>query len=424
MNNKSLLFSAFMMFGLGASAQDAGKAYAITGDGTGDYMWMNIRQVNVNTGQVTGNVFERNKTAYSLLDADTRKPVENMIQVSSPANPAASYSFANSPTASMVAAAAYDKNHDKLFFTPMRIGELRWLDLGAGGDALKFYSVKSPLLNTGDLMTDESNQITRMVIGADGNGYAMTNDANHLIRFTTGKKTTITDLGNIIDAESNSLLSIHNKCSSWGGDMVADAYNKLYVITASHNVFVVDVDTRIATYKGTITGLPPTYTTNGAAVDADGKVVVCSANSFSGYYKFDIGDLKATLIEGSDKVYNASDLANGNLLLQKEADAVKNMGVPALKSITPVLNSDAHVYPNPVTNNEFKVLFDGQASGKYMISLTDLSGRAILTKEVFLSAKGQVETVQISSTLAKGVYMVKVTDASNQFVFTDKIVVQ
>jgi hypothetical protein len=123
-------------------------------------------------------------------------------------------------------------------------------------------------------------------------------------------------------------------------------------------------------------------------------------------------------------VYNASDLANGNLLLQKEADAVKSMGVPALKSITPVLNSDAHVYPNPVTNNEFKVLFDGQASGKYMISLTDLSGRAILTKEVFLSAKGQVETVQISSTLAKGVYMVKVTDASNQFVFTDKIVVQ
>ena len=38
---------------------------------------------------------------------------------------------------------------------------------------------------------------------ADGNGYAITNDGNHLIRFTTGKKTVITDFGNLIDAETN-----------------------------------------------------------------------------------------------------------------------------------------------------------------------------------------------------------------------------
>ncbi|MEI9956836.1 MAG: hypothetical protein WDM90_11155 [Ferruginibacter sp.] len=50
-----------------------------------------------------------------------------------------------------------------------------------------FYQEKTTLLNTNDL-ADEANHITRMDIAADGNGYAITNDGNHLIRFTTGKK--------------------------------------------------------------------------------------------------------------------------------------------------------------------------------------------------------------------------------------------
>ena len=423
MNLKFLLSTTLIAACFTGVAQDANKTFAITGDGTGDFMWMNIRQVDISTGKIVQDIYQRNKTAYVLLDADTKQPAESTIMVPVNASRTSNITFGNLPTASMVAAAAYDKNHDKLFFTPMRIGELRWLDFNSKGDP-KFYSLKSTMLNTGDLISDESNHITRMVIGADGNGYAITNDANHLIRFTTGKKVTITDLGGLIDAESNTGISVHNKCTSWGGDMIADAYNKLYIITANHNVFMVDIDTKVATFKGVITGLPAAYSTNGAAVDADGKVVVSSANSFTGYYKFDMNDLKATMIEGSDKVYNASDLANGNLLLQKEADAVKNFGTPEFKAITPALNADAHVFPNPVTNNEFKVLFDGQKAGQYNITLTDLSGKAIMSRVVTVSVKSQTETVQISKSLAKGMYMVKVTDASNQFIFTERIVVQ
>ncbi|MEI7963930.1 MAG: T9SS type A sorting domain-containing protein [Chitinophagaceae bacterium] len=411
MNIKSLLFSSSVFFTLAATAQDAGKTYAITGDGNGDFLWMNIRQVDVSSGKWMQDVYQRDKTAFVLTDAVSKTPVNS--------------AYGNAPTASMVAAAAYDKQHDKLFFTPMRLGELRWLDLSAAGDSRRFYSTGAGSLNTGDLIKDEANQISRMVIGADGNGYALSNDANHLIRFTTGKKTVITDLGNLFDAETNSNISVHNKCTSWGGDIIADAYNKLYLITASHNVFVVDIDTRVATFKGMITGLPATYATNGAAVDADGKVVVSSASSFTGYYRFDINDLKATLMEGSDLKYNASDLANGNLLLQKEADAQKNITTPVpFRAVTPAINADAHVYPNPVTNNEFRVLFDGQPSGNYTISLTDLSGRAILNRSVTIGAKGQVEAVRIPSTLGKGMYMVKLTNTSGQAIFTERIVVQ
>jgi len=398
MNRKHLLSAAFIISTFTASAQDANRTFAITGDGSGNYLWMNIRQVDIGSGKLEKDIFQRDVTAFTLTDALSRKAV------------------GSTPTASMVAAAAYDKKHDKLFFAPMRINELRWLDVS--GNANKYYSVNG--LGSENL-NDEANHITRMVINADGYGYAITNDGNHLIRFTTGKKTTITDLGNLIDAEGANGISIHNKCSSWGGDMIADAYNKLYVISASHNVFEVNVDTRIAKYKGAITGLPGTYTTNGAAVDADGKIVVSSANTLSGYYKFDIADLKATLIEGSDKV-NASDLANGNLLKQKEADAAKTFGAPSLPVIAPA--AEGRVYPNPVTSNEFKVSFDGYASGKYMIALTDLSGRAVLNKSVYISGKGQVETVRFSSSVSKGMYLVKVTDANKQNIVTERIVVQ
>ena len=423
MNLKLLLSATIIASGFTSLAQDAGKTFAVTGNGNGDYLWMNIRQMDINTGKYTGDIYQRDKTSFVMLDADTRKPVD----LSVPSNLSAlnaHIDFGKLPTASMVAALAYDKNHDKLFFTPMRIGELRWLDLSAKGDVQQYYTLRSPLLSNVDLLTDESNHITRMVIGADGYGYAITNDANHFYRFTTGKKVTISDLGNLIDAESNKGISVHNKCTSWGGDMVADAYNKLYMITANHNVFTIDVDSRVATFTGTITGLPASFSTNGAAVDANGDIVVSSANSFDGYYKFKLNDYAAVKIEGSDKMYNASDLANGNLLLQKEADAAKNMGVASLKDITPSLNADPHVFPNPVTNNEFRVLFDGQKAGLYNVALTDLSGKPIMNQVVNVTVKGQVQTVRINTKIAKGMYMVKVTDSDNKFVFTERIVVQ
>ncbi|HNH22306.1 MAG TPA: hypothetical protein PLY26_09190, partial [Ferruginibacter sp.] len=153
MNRKLLLSSSFIIAGLVSAAQDANRTYAITGDGNGDFLWMNIRQVDIGSGKVTQDIYQRNKTAFVLADADSKTPLANYAQ----------------PTATMVAAAAYDKNHDKLFFTPMRIGELRWLDLNAKGDQKKFYSLRSPLFAASETTRDEAKNFTRMVIGADGN---------------------------------------------------------------------------------------------------------------------------------------------------------------------------------------------------------------------------------------------------------------
>ena len=406
MNFKLLLSTTFIAVSLSVSAQDANKTFAITGDGNHDFMWMNIRQVDITTGKIVQDVYQREKTAFIMKDADSK--------TQSAAHRA--------PTETMVAAAAYDKNQNKLFFTPMRVGELRWLDLNAKGTEQKYYTVTSSLLNKNEALSDEANHFTRMVIAADGNGYALTNDASRLVKFTTGKKVAITDLGPVIDDESNKTVSIQNKCTSWGGDMIADAYNKLYIISANHYVFVLDVETRVAKQIGYITGLPANYSTNGAAVDKDGNVVVASANTFAGYYKFSLKDFVATFVEGSDMVYNASDLANGNLLYQKEVDAARTFA--DFKPVVPVLTNEAHIFPNPVTNSEFKIYFEDQQSGKYNVAITDLSGKPVMNRVVTVTGKTQVETVQLSKAFSKGMYMVKVTDANNKFIFTERIVVQ
>ncbi len=406
MNIKLLLSTTFIAASLSVSAQDANKTFAITGDGNHDFMWMNIRQVDITSGKIIQDVYQREKTAFVMKDADSKNQ-----------------SLAHQrPTETMVAAAAYDKNQNKLFFTPMRVGELRWLDLNARGDQQKYYTVTSSLLNTNEALQDEANHFTRMVIAADGNGYALNNDGSRLVKFTTGKKITITDLGPVMDDESNKTVSIKNKCTSWGGDMIADAYNKLYIISANHYVFVLDVDTRVAKQIGYITGLPANYSTNGAAVDKDGNIVVASANTFAGYYKFSLKDFAATFIEGSDMVYNASDLANGTLLYQKEVDAARTFA--DFKPVIPVLTNEAHIYPNPVTNHEFRIYFEGQQAGKYNVAITDLSGKPVMNRIVTVVAKAQVETVSLNRSFAKGMYMVKVTDANNKFIFTERIVVQ
>ena len=416
-----ILLSAFLVTVATASfAQKNNIAYAITGDGNNDFIWMNIRQIDLSTGLVGKTIFDHNKTHFLMTDIVTKKSIDQ------PAIPNGNiWESATSPTGTFVAAAAYDKQSNKLFFTPMRSGELRWLDLNIKNETPSFYTFTSTALNTGD-KNDEANHITRMVIAADGNGYAVTNDGNHLIQFTTGKKPVITDLGNLVDAEQNSGLSVHNKCTSWGGDMLADAFGKLYIISANRNVFVVDISSRLASFKGTISGLPGNYTTNGAAVDADGNIVVSSANVFEGYYKLKLDDLKAVKIEGSDKKYNASDLANGNLLLQKEADALNKFSLSGsdIYKGSNIISATSKIFPNPVTASSFKLLLDGYKDGFYTVLITDVAGRALQSNTVNIIKGQQFETVNLSNRPTKGMYMVKVLNAQKQIIFTEKVMIQ
>lgn len=418
MKFKILLTSIILANFFSAHAQTSNKGYAITGDGNKDFLWMNIRQIDLSTGKVTKTIFQRSKTDFTILNVDSKKSVDQSAFADGNIFNPSQY-----PTSTFVAAAAYDRRTDKLFFTPMRMGELRWMDLNVKNNVPQFYSASIPgyVPSVGG---EEANNITRMVIGSDGNGYAVTNDGSHLYKFTTGKKPLVTDLGSLIDSEENNGISIHNKCSSWGGDMIADAFGKVYIISATRNVFVINVTSRITTFKGTITGLPANYTTNGAAVDVDGNIILSSAVAFDGYFKMSLSDLAAKKIEGSDDIYNSSDLASGNLLLQKEADATRNEYSSKLSSRKENnFISQSSIYPNPMVSNIFNVLLDGKQNGAYTIIVSDLAGRALQSTKVGLSKGQQTQQVSLRNRPTKGTYIVKILDEKNNEILSDKIVI-
>ena len=410
MGQKILLFITFSCISLLSQAQKENRAYAITGQVNNKFAWTDIKQIDIATGKAVKTLFESDKTIFKSKALDKSAAV-------TPAE-------VHNPTGFGVAGCALDARNGRLYFAPMHFSEISFLDLN--NEEANFTTVKKHIIPIapGNPYIAEEDQLSRMVIAADGYGYALTNDANHLIRFSTGRKSTVEDLGALIDAESNSGISIHNKCSSWGGDMLADAFGRLVVISANHNVYSIDAKSRIATFTGTITGLAANYTTNGAVVDTDGDIVVSSANVFDGLYKVNYKDLKAVKIPTEDKSFNASDMANGNFLLQHEADAITKFDLS--NTVTPKFtsNNDGRVYPNPVLGEQFNVLFENQKAGHYTIQVTDLVGRILQIKTVNIVSSNQVEAIRFTSKVAGGTYLLKVINGKKELAFTDRVIVQ
>ena len=341
------------------------------------------------------------------------------------------------PFATSSAAMAYDKKHDRLYYTPMTLNQLRYIDLKS--KTPKVYFFENEAFGTSTPGADAGNQITRMTFGSDGDGYALSNDGNHLIRFTTGKNPVITDLGALTDDAGNT-KSVHSR-GGFGGDMIADAAKNLYLVTAGRNVFKISIETKVATFIGTIKGLPQGFSTNGAMVEEGSKVIVCSSESAVGYYRFDLVTLQAEKVSTGPSVFNASDLANGNFAFdkkKKDKKEEKEEVVAENKQPVPELIPDAKqeavadalaaktisVYPNPVTDGVAKVSFDNLPAGKYQLQVLDMSGKVILSREVTVRNKMQIEELRLPSMLGKGNYLVKVISDANAVNTSAKLLVQ
>ncbi|HEY0732073.1 MAG TPA: T9SS type A sorting domain-containing protein [Chitinophagaceae bacterium] len=433
------------------------SAYAITGLEKGRAGWTEVRLVDLTTGESIKSIYE-SAQEIEILNARTGKPVRKQeakyaantvtpmrqmvmtrtLKDGTKETVKVSYAetkvSADKPFATTSAACAYDKKHERLYYTPMGINQLRYIDLKSKSP--RVYYFEDDVFGALSSRHDVANQITRMVIASDGNGYALTNNAAHLFRFTTGKNPSISDLGALSDAEGN-LVSIHNR-SLYGGDIIADTKENLYLVSSNRHVFKISIDSRIATYLGPITGLPRGFTTNAATVESGTSIVVASSNSTIGYYKFDLKTLIAEKITSSQSVFNASDLAGATLLNEKKKKE-RNQNVPqtlvdkkisetvtAQKQPGPenVIMNKISVFPNPVTNGYVRISFEDQPAGKYQIQFMDISGKMISTQDVTVNGKLQVETFSHPRLMSRGNYMLKVVNQSTQEAITSKILVQ
>ncbi len=396
------------------NAQNDRFAFAITDLQATGSGWNALRKLDLKTGEFSQVLLNGTDAAVTPYDVSTRKAWT--IKADEKFG-----NFMQAPFSTGVAAMAYDKRNNRLYFTPMFIDQLRYIDL----KSMKVYYVTDQAFTKlGSMHNDEGKIITRMTINPDGTGYAISNDGNTFVRFSTNKKLQITQLGSLVDDPSNGGVSVHNRCSSWGGDMIADDEGNLYILSSRNSVYKVDVETKAAKLLGYIQGLPQDFTTNGAVVTAEGKILVSSAVNGSGYFVVDPKDWKASLYEAKAGVFRSSDLANSNYLQTKPKNTTVTEIVTRKAPDNVVAASKIQIYPNPVTNNQFTLQFGKITPGNYNVEMTNVMGQTIMQRAVNVQAEDQVETISIKSTLAKGVYLVKVVGADKISILKQKLVVQ
>ena len=408
---KNLLLICSLFFTLlnTAYSQTDRFAYVITDNVKDGINWNVLRKIDLQSNTYSDVLLNGSDVKQLPYDASTKK------QFNTPFSDDRFGTVANAAFGTGVAAIAYDRKNSRLYYTPMFVDQLRYIDL----KTMKVYFINTPANEALKVKAaDQSNIITRMTIANDGNGYALSNDGNHLLRFTTGKNITITDLGAVVDDQANKTISVHNSCSSYGGDMIADDDDNLYVFSARNNVFKININNKIATHLGAINGLPADFTTNGAAVGTDNKIVIVSATNSGAMYKLDNSNWNATPIESSI-AWRSSDLANSNLLATRRSATIPSV----LAALPNTLDTRIGLFPNPTVQKQFTVQFN-QPEGNYTILVSDVLGRQAIRSVARVNGKGQTESIQLPENTKRGVYLVKVVDQNSATIFSKKIVVQ
>ncbi len=363
-------------------------AYAVTAVNKGSSDWVAIRKLDTRTGEFSRILL--NMQENSLMQA---------------------------PAGSSVAAIAYDRKANRLYYTPMNTDQLHYIDLSS----MEAFAVSDQFFSkAGKYDFKNAGPINRMVIAPDGFGYTITNDGTHLIRFTTNGSPILTDLGDLVDDPLNKEMTIHSICANSGGDLAADDAGHLYLITGSNKVFRVDIATRVTSYLATVSGLPQKFTTSGVAVSEDGKQLFVSSSAYADAYFFiDPETWNASPAQSGHELYESSDLANSNSL------STNSSGSSGLfVSKYPENPSRIRVFPNPVMNDEFSIQFNELRPGSYTIQLVDALGKKLIQQKVMITAITQTEIVHIPHYTAQGFYYIRILDEKNNVAGSQKLAVE
>lgn len=412
MRHKILLSLVITAFFAGNITAQKSRTFAVTGDIKGSALWGFVRELNTSNSSLLQNIYPAPQKTFALYDALTKQPVKETVSNNFMVNAFG----AEQSIPDLIAALAYDGVYNRLYFTYMHGNDLRYIDLNNANP--RIYVVKNqPLKNFVSSITTEEDNITRMTFASDGYGYAITNNGNHVMRFSSGQKIAIKDIGSLSDGANNGNNSVHSACASFGGDIVGDAFGNLYLVTQRANVFKINLSTLVADFAGTIKNLPADYTVNGVSVDENNNLIIACATKADDYYSVNIASLAATKIPKNEtQVFNASDLASSNLLYQdKVNDKAKAVEIKG--------NSIISIYPNPVTTRSFDIQFGTIAKGNYVITLSDAAGNPVLTRTLNLIS-GQTEKINLPVSITQGMYLISiVSKEANTILYNDKIII-
>jgi hypothetical protein len=398
------------------------KTFIITANSAAPLMYNRVTSVDMGTGKAIDNLFDAaSHNKYSLRNNGFKAYDKCETKDGDNAN--------QSPLGGSVAAAAYDAKSNRLFYIPLQLSELRYMDLKESEPS--FTCLQNQSINLLHGKDDVANQVTRMAIGADGFGYALSNDGEHLIKFTTQGTPAIQDLGVLID-NTKSQLSVRSSCTSWGGDMVAAADGSLYLIALHNHVFKISLPSKKVDFVGTIKNLPEEFTSNGASVDENGDLLVSCGSSygkkFSPVYKVKMATLEAAPVNlNIQNLGNISDMASSNLLFQKAPVATTN-NVNFSQAVETDVNNvqDISIFPNPIDRRgKFQIRTTNmKEKGEYKMVLLDVNGKSILEGKLNVGLKTNTTSFTFPAQHAKGVYFIQIADLFNRTVFSQQLIVE
>ncbi len=382
---KKKLFSlSLLCIAVSAFAQQ--DFFALSGKEVPAIVFNDLRTLDVDRG-VSGEVFLNSESQPKIFSE-----VRNM-QVTEEKN---SY---NNALAKSMATLAFD-GKSKLIYMPLYSTNIYALDTKTKEITL----IESTVVKTS--ACDLGSHFTRMTTGTDGRIYAMTNSGSQLIQISNkAGKYVVKDLGKISDDAANGENLLSKMEIGFGGDMIADTDNNLYVFSASGNVFKIDFGDQKAVYLGKVKNLPQNYTLNGVAVNSHNEIVVGSAKG-GNFYKVNLENWIAE-ITGSNLNLHIYDLASKYQLEAKPGNLANA--------------NNSEIYPTKIEDGFVNVRFGKEAIGNCVVEIYDMTGKNLSTT-TYNSKVLVVEKMDINF-LTKGVYVVKIKNGDGKTLITKKLLV-
>lgn len=363
---KTLLLSSILIAGTLVSAQDI---TAVTGLTKGKIEFNDFRKIDLNSLN-SSNVLISKADNLSLVSEDGKA----------------------CNCGKYIAAMTTNKAGD-IFFIPMT--QSRLMNVNTASKTGSFTNIEKSSLDT----KDQGTYFARMTTAADGFMYALNNNGTELLK--------ISPSGNVQNLGAASgfiaeMKKLSNETQAFGGDMIADAFGNLYVISAAGNVFKLNPNNQNTSFVGKIKGLPESYTVNGAAVAKDGSVVLATTSD-AGFYTLNFDSLEAKFASNYDvPVY---DLSSPYLLKQNQVESLSN--------------SSYNLYPTIVKTNELNIVSKVNEATKLDITVWNLNNKMVYSNSVAVQSVGDFK-VNLDGALQPGIYILKAVNQNGAEVINTK----
>lgn len=363
---KTLLLSSILLAGTLLNAQDI---TAVTGVTKGKIEFQDFRKIDLNNLGNSGILVSKSDNLN--LISETGK----------------------SCNCGKYIAAMTTNNAGDIFFIPMT--QSRLMTVNTTSKTGTFTEIKNSTLDA----KSQATYHARMTTASDGFMYALNNNGTELLKISPNGS--VQNLG-AVQGFMAEVKKMSNENMAFGGDMIADAFGNLYVISAAGNVFKLNPNNDDVSFIGKIKGLPEKYTVNGAAVAKDGNIVLATTSEH-GFYTLNFETLEAKFAANYDvPVY---DLSSPYLLKQNQLENLSD--------------SNYSLYPTIVKTNELNIVSKVNEPTKLDVTVWNMNNKMVYSSSVAVQSVGDFK-VNLNGALQPGIYILKAVNQNGAEVINTK----